>query len=152
MQGERLRAMDEGGAVVAELPWYQPRLLSARAIAWNGGRSVCVRDVYLIAGQQVTVTVNPADVACLFASGRADSSTWVQPRDLASTRTSGGRMRHTAVWTGWHGLVLRGLPPHTAGAVLRRSAALPAGAAASGPGGAEMGEQDLDSGDGMPRA
>jgi len=76
------------------------------SITWGGGRFVTVRDIYLTAGQLATVTVNPADIAYLFASDPADSSTWVQPRDLASARTSGGRMRYTAVRAGWHGLVL----------------------------------------------
>ena len=76
------------------------------SITWGGGRFVTVRDIYLTGGQQATVTVNPADIAYLFASDPADSSTWVQPRDLAGARTSGGRMRYTAVRAGWHGLVL----------------------------------------------
>jgi hypothetical protein len=76
------------------------------SITWGGGRFVTVRDVYLTAGQQATVTVNPADIAYLFASDPTNSSTWVQARDLASTRTDGGRMRYAAVRAGWHGLVL----------------------------------------------
>jgi hypothetical protein len=75
-------------------------------ITWAPGVFLVVRDIYLTAGQQITVTINRGDMAYLFASDPANSATWVQPRDRASTRTTSGRMRYTAPVSAWYGLVL----------------------------------------------
>jgi hypothetical protein len=75
-------------------------------VGWRGGVFLVVKDIYLAAGQQVTVNINPLDTAYLFASDMADSATWVQPRDSASARTSGGWMQYTAPRSAWYGLVL----------------------------------------------
>ena len=75
-------------------------------ITWTPGVFLVVRDIYLTAGQQVTVAINRGDMGYLFGSDPANSATWVQPRDWAGARTTSGRMRYTAPLSAWYGLVL----------------------------------------------
>jgi hypothetical protein len=75
-------------------------------INWPNGSFVAVRDLYLNAGQQVTVFMNPTDLGYLYGSDPANSATWVRVRDSADARTTFGIMQYTAPRSGYYGLVL----------------------------------------------
>jgi len=75
-------------------------------INWPNGSFVAVRDLYLGAGQRVSVFMNPTDLGYLFGSDPANSATWAQVRNSASARTTFGIMQYTAPRAGYYGLVL----------------------------------------------
>jgi hypothetical protein len=75
-------------------------------ITWPGTLFVAVRDLLLYQGQQVTLSVDPADTAYLLASDPADSSTWIQGRDSAAARTDVGTLQYTAPRSAWYGVIL----------------------------------------------
>jgi hypothetical protein len=75
-------------------------------INYPNGSFVAVRDLYINAGQQITVFMNPTDLGYLYGSDPANSATWVQARNSASARTTLGIMQYTAPRSGFYGLVL----------------------------------------------